>query len=358
MSDPAAEKTEEATPRRREKEREKGHIAKSQDFSAAVMVTVGVALLATFSGLIIKKLKDMLYFTFTEIKPEYINNNEPLTLMLPYFKYTAEIVVPFMLILTVIGILVVRMQVGKVFAWEKIKFNMENIAPSKVLKNLKNMVNPAETRNLVEFVKSLLKLIIVFICGFVAINSRKMELIALLGQDLNTGFQVIGSIMSQMLLNICLAMLAIGIIDKKYQDYEYNKSIKMTKQEVKDEFKQTEGDPTVKSRIRSIQMKIARQKMMANVSKATVVVTNPTHYAVALQYDRLKNPAPIVVAKGVDFVAFKIRELAKDNNVPIVENPPLARTLYKLVPIDGIIPQDMFVAVAEVLAYVYKKNKK
>jgi len=153
-------------------------------------------------------------------------------------------------------------------------------------------------------------------------------------------------------------MLVIGFIDKKYQDYEYEKSIKMTKQEIKDEMKDTEGDPKIKAKIRRIQMKIARQRMMSKVATADVVVTNPTHYAVALQYDRSKSPAPKVVAKGVDFVAFKIKEIAQNNKIPIIENPPLARALYKLVPIDGIIPSDMFVAVAEVLAYVYNKDKK
>ena len=132
----------------------------------------------------------------------------------------------------------------------------------------------------------------------------------------------------------------------------------MTKQEVKDEMKDTEGDPQIKAKIRSMQMRMARNRMMSKVAKADVVVTNPTHYAIAIKYDKTAAPAPVVVAKGVDFVAFKIREVAQNNNVPIVENRPLAQALYKLVPIDGIIPSDMFVAVAEVLAYVYNKDKK
>src|SRR5574344_2004477 len=124
-----------------------------------------------------------------------------------------------------------------------------------------------------------------------------------------------------------------------------------------DELKDTEGDPKIKQKVRAIQMKMAQQRMMANIPKADVVVTNPTHYAVAIKYDRQVAPAPQVVAKGVDFVAFKIKEIAKANDVPIVENVPLARALYKLVPIDGIIPSDMFVAVAEVLAFVYNSKK-
>ena len=130
----------------------------------------------------------------------------------------------------------------------------------------------------------------------------------------------------------------------------------MTKQEVKDEFKNTEGDPMIKAKIRSAQMQIMRQKMMSAVPTADVVVANPTHYSVAIKYDKSRAPAPMVVAKGVDFMAFKIREIARANDVPIVVNKPLARALYKLVKVDSVIPADLYVAVAEILAYVYKKN--
>jgi len=147
-------------------------------------------------------------------------------------------------------------------------------------------------------------------------------------------------------------------LDKSFQVYEFEKSIKMSKQEIKDEAKDAEGNPEIKAKIRSIQMRMARQRMMSAIPTADVVVTNPTHYAVAIKYDKTKASAPMVVAKGVDFVAFKIREVAENNKIPIIENRPLARALYKLVPVDGIIPADMFVAVAEVLAYVYKKDKR
>ena len=160
-----------------------------------------------------------------------------------------------------------------------------------------------------------------------------------------------------MIINMCLAMLILGYLDKKYQTYEYEKSIKMTKQEVKDEYKDTEGDPKIKARIKSIQMQMARQRMMSAVPQADVVVTNPTHYAVAIQYDKSKAPAPMVVAKGVDYLAFQIRDIAKSHNVPIVENRPVARALYNTVPVDGIIPSDLYVAVAEILAYVYNSKK-
>lgn len=357
MADSAAEKTEDATPRRKRKEREKGNISKSQDLDSALVLTVGVALLGVLSGGILSNIRVMLYDTFTHLNPRDISQDDILLIIMPFVKMLTQMVVPFMLALMFAGIIVIRMQTGNIFSPEKIKFDLGNLAPSKILQNARKMFNPFEPRNLVEFVKSLIKLVIVFVCGYSVVSGRKDELYGLLGLSIVNGFSVVGSILSQMLINMCLAMLVIGLIDKKYQDYEYNKSIKMTKQEIKDEYKDSEGDPKIKAKVRSIQMKMARQRMMANVQTADVVVTNPTHYAVALEYKKFKDPAPKVVAKGVDFVAFKIREIAQNNNIPIVENPPLARALYKLVPIDGIIPSDMFVAVAEVLAYVYNKDK-
>ena len=157
---------------------------------------------------------------------------------------------------------------------------------------------------------------------------------------------------------MCLAMLIIGLLDLKFQTYQFEKSIKMTKQEIKDEFKETEGDPKIKSKIRAMGQQLLQQQMMSAIPTADVVVTNPTHYAVAIKYDRTQKPAPYVVAKGVDFIAFKIREIAQNNNIPIVENRLVARTLYQLVEINDIIPSDMFQAVAEILAYVYNNRKR
>lgn len=357
MANAASEKTEPASPKRRQEERSKGNVAKSADLSAAVMVTLGVSLLSVFSKQILSLLQTMMVDTFTHLHPQNISTDDVLVTIKPFFTVSAKILLPFLLILMVAGAISIRMQIGHVLAWEKLKFDLNNISPSKALNNAKNMFNPASARNLVELIKSFLKLLIVFACGYSILNGRKDELFALMGANIETSFAVIGSILVQMLTNICLAMLIIGFIDRKYQTYEYEKSIKMSKTEIQDEAKNADGDPKVKAKIRSVGMRIMRQTMLANTAKADVVVTNPTHYAIALKYDKLTTPAPQVVAKGVDFLAFKIREVAQNNNVPIVENPPLARALYKLVPVDGIIPQEMFVAVAEVLAYVYNKDK-
>ena len=358
MGNTGSEKTEDATDKRRNKERDQGNISKSQDLNSALMVTTGIALLSMFSGGIFEKLQKLFSQTFSHLNPKDISTDNIMLIFLPFAKTTGEILLPFMLVLTIAAYFVIRSQVGHVFAIDKIKFNLASLAPSKMMQGLKKLFNPVEPRSIVELVKSLIKLVVVGMCGFSVLNGRKDELYGLLGMDVNGSFVVIGSILSNMLINMCLAMIVIGILDKKFQDFEFNKSIKMSKQEIKDEYKDSEGDPKIKAKIRALQMKMAQQRMMSAIPTADVVVTNPTHYAVAIKYDKAKGSAPIVVAKGVDFVAFKIREIAENNKVPIVENRPLARALYKLVPIDGIIPSDMFVAVAEVLAYVYNKNKK
>ncbi len=357
MGNEAAEKTEEATSRRRTKERERGNVAKSKDMEAAMVMIAGIALLGVFSKHMYTTIQSMMYETFTNLNPNSIDVTSIVGMLYPYFRYIGIIVLPFFVLLFILAILIIRMDVGHVFALEKAKFDLTNLSPQKMLQNAKRMINPFQPRSMVEFAKSILKILIVGACGYSAVNNRKGDLLGLVGLPVPDALNIIGSILISMIINMCLAMLILGYIDKKYQTYEYEKSIKMTKQEVKDEHKDTEGDPKIKAKIKGIQMQMARQRMMSAVPQADVVVTNPTHYAVAIQYDKTKAPVPIVVAKGVDYLAFQIRDIAKQHNVPIVENRPVARALYNSVPVDGIIPSDLYVAVAEILAYVYNSKK-
>jgi len=355
MGNEAAERTEEATQRRRQKEREKGNVSKSRDMDAALVMVAGVALFALFAKLMSETILNMMRETFSNLKSAAdLDTTNILGIMLPYFQQLGIIVLPFFVLLVILAILIIRMDVGPVFAIEKIKIKLENLSPKRMFQNAKRMFSPFEPRTLVELAKSILKIVVVAACGFSAINARKADLMGLIGIDPITSIHIILSILINMIINMCLAMLILGYIDKKYQHYEYEKSIKMTKQEVKDEQKDIEGDPKIKARIRSIQMQMARQRMMSSVPQSDVVVTNPTHYAVAIKYDKTKAPAPIVTAKGIDYLAFQIRDIAKENNVPIVENRPVARALYNQVPVDGIIPTDLYVAVSEILAYVYR----
>lgn len=356
MGNDASEKTEEATARRRQKERDRGNVAKSKDFESALVMAGAIALLAVLAKYMYNMMLSMMHDTFSNL--EYFDASNAIGMMYPYFKYYGMIVLPFFVLLAILAIVVVRMDVGQVFSFEKIKLSFKNISPQRVMENAKRLINPFQPRSMVELAKSILKIVIVAACGFSAVNSRKGDLLGLIGLEPTAALTIIGSILFNMIVNMCLAMLVLGFLDKKYQTYEYNKSIKMTKQEVKDEYKDTEGDPKIKAKIKAIQNQMARQRMMSAVPQSDVVVTNPTHYAVAIKYDKTAAPAPIVVAKGVDYLAFQIRDIAKNNNVPIVENRPVARALYNKVPVDGMIPSDLYVAVAEILAFVYNSQHK
>ena len=358
MANDGADRTEAATPRKRHKERQKGNIAKSKDLMSAVTITIGIVMLFALSGWMMNRMLIAMYHAFTNLNPKSYDPSELMGILAPYVKLMAQAVLPFFLAVFILTIVAIRMQVGQMFALDKIKPKFSNVSPKKWVDGLKRLLNPFEPNKMVELAKSLLKVIIVGACGFSVVHARLDELYALLGADPHVVFDVIGSILAQMFLNMCLAMLIIGFLDLKFQTYQFEKSMKMTKQEVKDEMKDTEGDPKIKSKIRAFGMKLMQQQMMAAVPTADVVVTNPTHYAVAIKYDRSVKPAPYVVAKGADFIAFKIREVAQNNKVPIIENRLVARTLYNLVQVGDIIPADMFQAVAEILAYVYNKNRR
>lgn len=354
----ANEKTEQATPKRRNKERDKGNISKSQDFVSSITLTVGVACLYVLTTNMLQHLKNLMIETFGHLHPATLPKEDYLELFIPSMYTTIAILLPFFFFISLAAMLVKRTEVGALFAKEVLKPKIDKLLPANALRALWQKINIFSPKTLVEFAKSIAKLIAVGIVGTNVIIKRKEDLFGLLGVDMETALTILGSVIMEILIAVCIIMLIIGIIDKKFQDYEYEKSIKMTKQEVKDEWKNAEGDPVIKGKIRSIQMKFAQQRMMGGVKQSDVVVTNPTHYAVAIKYDQKEQPVPKVMAKGVDLLAFKIREVAKANGIPIVENKPLARSLYKLVPIDGIIPPELYVAVAEVLSFVFKNRTK
>jgi len=352
----AEERTEQPTPKRLKEAREDGNVPKSQEFNHALVLTIAFALFYVFSGSMLNKIKFALYQAFTNLHPSQLTTNNVLGILTNYQNIVFSIIVPFFAFLFLAVLFAIGIQMKGLFTLKAIKPKMEKYAPSKLMKTLMDKFNLFKPKKLVDLAKAFIIIIVVSIFSYTVILKRKEEILSLLGVKVETFFVKLGDILSEIIINICIALLIVGILDWIYQKYEYTKSLKMTKQQVKDERKQSDGDPVIKSKIRSIQMQMAKSRMMAKVPEADVVVANPTHYAVALKYDATKAPAPIVVAKGVDLMAFKIREIAENNGVTVVENPPLARTLYKLVQIDAIIPAELFAAVAEVLAYIYKKK--
>lgn len=351
MSD---DRTEKATPKRRSESRQEGQVSKSQDLSMAVTLTISFWVIFIFAPFMGEKLRDLTVSTLSNLDPHLVNKENFVGLFSNYVWATINILLPIMLFIMLAGIGINLIQVGPMFTTKTITPDFSKLGPEKLIKGFQKFF---QLKSFVELIKSVIKGTIVGCIGYSVIKKREVELVALLGSDIMTSLHVVGSVLFEICMQICIILFILGIIDKKYQDYEFEKSIKMTKQEVKDERKNAEGDPMIKAKIKGIQMRFAMQRMMSSVPSADVIVTNPTHYAIALRYDTSKAPAPQVVAKGVDFVAFKIREIAENNKIPIVENKPLARTLYKIVPLDGMVPAELYVAVAEVLAYVYKTNK-
>lgn len=353
----ASEKTEEATPRRRSKAREEGQISKSQDLNSALILTANLVILSTLSPMIAEQLTNILKYALSNLQPDKIDSSI-IYILAPYAHAVGLTLFPFFGFSILATLFILRMLTGSLFTMKALSLKFDKFMPSTMLKALKSKLNPFDVKQVIELAKSILKLSIVGSVGYSVLMSRLPELLGLLGVPIQAAFATVISVLTQMVIDMCLAMILIGFADKKYQDYEYNKSLKMTKQEVEDERKSADGDPKIKQKIKSAQMQMMRQKMMQQVKTADVVVTNPTHYAVAIRYDTSIAPAPQVVAKGVDFMAFKIKEIAEENNIPIKENKPLARTLYKVVPLEGIIPPELYVAVAELLAFVYNQDRR
>jgi flagellar biosynthetic protein FlhB len=264
----------------------------------------------------------------------------------------AKIIGPFMLAIMAVGLIVNVSQVGFHISWKAAEPQWSRINP------LNGFGRFFSVRALVELGKSLAKLIVVGAVLTYALLGAAQEIPWLFFMSPAQIAPEIGRIVSDVFLSAALALIVIGGLDYLYQRYDFEQSLKMTKDEVKEEAKQQEGDPRVKGKIREIMIKTARRRMMKSIPEADVVITNPIHLAVAIKYDRSKSSAPIVVAKGARKIAEKIKEIAAENGVPIVENKPLAQALYKTVELGMEIPVELYKAVAEVLAYVYRIKKK
>ncbi len=252
---------------------------------------------------------------------------------------------------TIAAILGNVLQVGFMFSTESIQPKIDKISPSKGFQRLFSV------RSIAEMIKGILKICIIAGVAYLVIRKEIVNLIPLADQSIWGMLTYLGRVCFHILLATTVVLVFLAALDYAYQRWEFEKSIRMTKQEIKDEFKNTEGDPMIKARIRRIQREMARKRMMAEVPKATVVVTNPTHLAVAIRYEHATMNAPVVVAKGADIIAEKIREIAKENDIPIVENKPLAQVLYKIVKLNHAVPENLYKAVAEVLAFVYEQKK-
>lgn len=346
--DDDASKTEEPTGRKLGKAREKGQVNMSQE------VKIGFLLLgSTFAVFVLLppmmvKLEGII-IPFVD-SPHAIPT-DPGSLRLMIGRMALDIgaaIWPIFVLLMVLGVVATVSQIGLLWAPSKIGFKLDTINPLNGMKRLFG------TQQLVEFVKGTVKAAIVGAIAFVLVLPLLNDLELIPTMTIPGIMDRLRDIAIWMTASTVIVMVVVAGLDWFYQKYTFMKKMRMTKQEVKEEVKQTEGDPQIKARIRSLRVQRARQRMMAAVPKASVVVTNPTHYAVALLYEMEDMAAPRLVAKGLDHLALRIREVAKENDVPIVENPPLARALYATVEIDQEIPPEHYKAVAEIIGYVMR----
>lgn len=345
------EKTEEPTSKKIEDARKEGNVPKSQDASGVLTLFVAILALLMLFPFMSEHMVTLVRYYFSLIGSE-LHKQNMLDIALFTIKEFMLIVMPLSVAVAVAGIIAALSQFGFLFTTKAIMPDFKKINPIKGIANLFSM------KKVIESVKITFKSFTTLGVGFVFFFYFVLELPTVvlfsLGEQMSWLVDKMLIIAFVMLLIIFIyAVIDVIIVRKQYFD-----GLKMSKQEIKDEMKNMEGDPLVKSKIRQIQMQASRKRMMAEVPNADVVITNPTHYAVAIKYDEAKSRAPIVVAKGMDNIAQQIKKVARENSVHIVQNPPLARSLYSEVDIDKAIPETLFAAVAEVLAYVYKMNKK
>jgi len=345
------EKTEKATPRRREEARKKGQTFKSVDLSSAIILIVGSVGFYLSFAFMVKELAKFTSFYLLERSNLVFNAEFVRVMFLEVLLIMAKVSLPVIISVFIAALLINYLQVGFLFSPEALSFNFERLNPVTGFKQ------KFSKRALVELIKSLLKVIITSYIVFDILKKDLHILPAYIDMSLKEMFINLGQIFLEITLKVGGAFIIIGLLDYLYQWFEYENSLKMSKYDVKQEYKQTEGDPHIKSRQKQIQRSFAMKRMMAEVPHADVVITNPTHFAVALKYEPEKMEAPMVVAKGQDFIAQKIREVALANGVIVTENPPLARALFHTVEINQIIPAELFQAVAEVLAFVYKQKR-
>ncbi|WLR52352.1 flagellar biosynthesis protein FlhB [Bacillus tianshenii] len=348
----SGEKTEKATPKKRQDARKKGQVAKSQDVGTALILFF-VFLLFWFSGdMISGRMYSILNHAFLEYVYWDVTEQNVHRMFVEYSVQAALLVAPIMLIAMVAGVVANYMQVGFLFTTEVLKMDLKKINPISGLKKIFGL------RAIVEMLKSILKISLVGVVTFTVLWFQFDQVMLLSQKSIEASVGFIGNLIVQMGLAASLLLLVLSVLDYTYQKFEHEKSLRMSKQDLKDEHKNSEGDPKIKSKIKEKQRQMAMQRMMQEVPQADVVITNPTHYSIAIKYDETKADAPYVVAKGVDYVALKIRQVAENHDVTMVENRPLARALYAQAEIGDVIPEEFFKAVAEVLAYVYRLKQK
>ena len=347
MSDKSS-KTEKPTPRKLRKAREKGQIARSREIPMTATLLGMLLILYYFGSNIVQKLEMELHNQLRFNVPEDLTVSVVTTIFRDISFRIGMLLVPVFLAIAFISIASNVAQGGLAVAAESLKPKFNKLNPAQGVKKIFSKTG------LVNLAKSLVLIVAVGIISWQVVRNHMDIYPRLILMDVRQIFHWTTTISWEILIRVALLLIVVAIADYAFQRYQFRQQLKMSKQEVKDEYKEMEGDPITKGRIRRIQREMARKRMMNDVQTADVVITNPTHYAAALSYKMDSMAAPKVVAKGADMVAARIRELAMEHNVPIVENKPLAQALYRTVKVGDYIPMNLYKAVAEILAYIFK----
>jgi len=346
-------KTEKATPKKRRDERKKGNAFQSRDVVSVVILIVGFVLISKLGSFIMIQIKE-LYFSDLEKMANLYELTIPTCLQI--LRETVMVffitTVPIIIVLAMTGFVITGAQTGFLVSGELLKFKRSRIS---IIEGFKRMFS---LRSVVQLVKSLIKVVVIMWIIYTSVKDLMVVTPDMLNTSLDSNLAFMMDRIMAIVYKICLIFVAVAVLDFAYQKYDYEKKLMMTKQEVKDEYKQTEGDPFIKGKIREKQRRMSLNRMIQQVPKADVVVRNPTHFAVALKYDIDNDQAPIVLAKGQDYMAKRIIDAAAKHNVLITENKPLARSLYEMVDVNEYIPADLYQAVAELMAWVYSVREK
>ena len=350
------EKTESATHKKLKDAREEGKVAKSKELTASFDLIILFLVLKIFISYVGGNLLNIFKYAYSGI-PEFIEINQANLTTIAVSSYLFNIilkwiliVLPFFVFGVAITLLISIFQVGWKISSKPMQPKLDKFNPINGFKRI------FSKDSVFELFKSILKISVISLIAYNSVKNNRNDLFLLYDIPLNQAVALIGNIIINTGLKISLVYLIVGIADFAYQKHKFNEDMKMTKQEVKDEYKNSEGDPQIKGKQKQRMREASQRRMMQDVPKADVVITNPTHLAVALKYDADVSQAPVVLAKGEDYLAQKIKEVAKENNIAIVENKPLARMLFSNVDIGAEIPPELYQSVAEILAMIYKTN--
>jgi flagellar biosynthetic protein FlhB len=347
-NDNSQEKTEEPTPRRLEKAREDGQTARSKELGTMAVLMAGAIGLLVFGGQLGTALEGIMRDAFVIERSAMFDTRHMSIQLLASAKEAAWALAPFMAVLVIAAVAGSIAIGGLLFSGKAIQPKFNRMNPIKGLGRMFSM------RSLVELIKSIAKVGLVMVVAILILNARTEDLLSIAEEPAVPAMVHVLWTLGWSFLLLSAATIAIAAIDVPFQIYDHTKKLRMTKQEVKDEFKDTEGKPEVKGKIRQLQREMANRRMMQDVPEADVVITNPTHYAVALKYDQDSMGAPVVVAKGADEVAFKIMEIAREHKVELLRTPPLTRAVYHNTDVGEEIPDGLYMAIAQVLAYVFQ----